>query len=205
MNRISHTEAGLVTRPRNRSGGVFFITIGPCTHLDEFCYVFGRVIGKGMDFLKKVSCKFFAIHDKKYCLRLCLQIKQICPFLGEYLTIFFAKLQMQDRNLEENGTPVISMHITDCGVVASPDEVPPPMLLQDFISQVRLEIMPFIRRNPERPGEWVGGKSAFADHLRQRVAESQQRFEDAKKEGEEIAEEYPDYGDADADDDGYDK
>lgn len=54
---FSHTEAGLVSRPKGRAGGVFYITSGSCTHLDEFCYVFGKV-KSGFDFLQSVSFSF---------------------------------------------------------------------------------------------------------------------------------------------------
>lgn len=105
--------------------------------------------------------------------------------------IVLIALQLQEKNVEENGTPVINMHVTDCGVVDKPDKVPPPMLLQDFISQVRLEIMPFLKRNPERPQEWIGGKTAFADHLREKINEDLPHFDDAKKEADELAAEFP--------------
>ncbi|ODN05893.1 Photosynthetic NDH subunit of lumenal location 5, chloroplastic [Orchesella cincta] len=143
-SEISHSEAGLVTRPRGRAGGVFFITTDECRHLDEFCYVFGRVIGEGMDFLKR----------------------------------------MESKNIEENGQPIINMHVTDCGIVNSADEVPPPMLLKDFISQVRFEIMPFMKRDPEKPDEWVGGKATFAEHLKLRAEEGRKKAETASKGGE---------------------
>lgn len=116
-----------------------------------------------------------------------------CLLVTQMKFLKYYNAQMQERNLEENGQPIINMHITDCGVVNSVDEVPPPMLLQDFISQVRLEIMPFIRRNPEKPDQWEGGKSTYAEHLKQRAAESQSRFEESKKEGDELAED-PDDG-----------
>ncbi|CAL8096099.1 unnamed protein product [Orchesella dallaii] len=138
---ISHTEAGLVTRPKGRAGGVFFITTGDCRHLDQFCYVFGRVVGEGMEFLKK----------------------------------------MESKNIEENGQPIINMHVTDCGIVNNVDEVPPPMLLKDFISQVRFEIMPFMKRDPEKPDEWVAGKATFAEHLKIRAEESRRKAEAASK------------------------
>jgi len=93
---------------------------------------------------------------------------------------------METKNIEINGQPIINMHVTDCGIVNNADEVPPPMLLKDFIAQVRYEIMPFMKRDPEKPDEWVGGKATFAEHLKMRAEVGRQKVEAASKGGDYI-------------------
>lgn len=94
--------------------------------------------------------------------------------------------KLAKRNVEENGHTIVNMHITDCGVVDSESDVPPPMLLQDFISQVRLEIMPFINRDPENTTEWELGRSAHIENLKERSAHGKQKIHQTVHEANDI-------------------
>lgn len=101
---------------------------------------------------------------------------------------------MEEKNTGESGEIKINLHITDCGVVGDPSDVPLPMLLHDFIENAKKDYVPMTKRDPQDSEDWKGGKKTFADYFKERAKEGKVKHDAQVSAARSIVDTYEEPG-----------